>query len=176
MSTKVVTGEVRFSYAHVFEPHAVEDGKDLKYSVSILIPKTDKKTLDAIDAAVKQAIEEGKSKWGGKIPPASKLKLPLRDGDTEKDDEAYAGMMFLNANANKKPGVVDANIAPILNREEFYSGCWGRASINFYAFSNSGNNGIGVGLNHVQKLRDGDNLGGAMSTPDEDFGTDDDLM
>lgn len=175
-STKVITGpKVRFSYANVFEPKSINGG-DAKYSCALLIDKKDKKTLDKIEAAIKAAIEEGKSKWGGKVP--KKLKMPLRDGDEERDDEAYAGKMFLNANSSTKPGVVDEDLNPIMDQDDFYSGCYGRASINFYAFNSNGNQGIACGLNNLQKLNDGDRLSGGASA-EEDFGAiedDDDLL
>lgn len=177
MSTKVITGKVRFSYANVFEPKAMNEGADPKYSVSLIIPKSDKKTLNKIEAAIKTALEEGKAKFGGKIP--ANYKNPLRDGDDERpDDENYKGAMFVNANATNKPGVVDADLNPIMDKDEFYSGCFGRASINFYAFNVSGNKGVACGLNNLQKLEDGDRLAGGSSA-EEDFGSDsddDDLM
>jgi hypothetical protein len=174
-STKVITGKVRFSYAHVFEPNAINEGDDKKYSVSILIPKTDKVTLGKIEKAVEAAKQEGKGKWNGKIPPV--LKLPLRDGDAERpDDEAYEGCMFLNANSVNKPGIVGPDREEIMSNEDFYSGCFGRASINFYAYNQSGNKGIACGLNNLQKLEDGDRLSGGGSTAAEDFGSDDELL
>jgi hypothetical protein len=173
--TKVITGKVRFSYVHVFEPQAAEGSDKEKYSVSIIIPKEDKKTLDKIDKAIELALENGKAKFGGKIPKG--LKMPLRDGDEERDDEAYAGSMFLSANSMIKPGIVDENLDPIMDKDEFYSGCYGRASINFYAFNVGGNKGIACGLNNLQKLEDGERLGGSISSAQDDFGsTDDDLL
>lgn len=173
-STKVVTGKVRFSYAHVFEPTSMSEDEPKKYSTAILIPKKDKKTIAAIEAAVKAALEEGKSKkFGGKIP--TNPKLPLRDGDEEKpDDEVYAGHYFLNASSQRRPGVVDADRNEIIDKDEFYSGCYGRASINFFAFAGKAK-GVAVGLNGVQKLEDGENLSGGSFNADEDFG-DDDLL
>jgi hypothetical protein len=173
-STKVITGKVRFSYAHVFEPSAISEGDDKKYSVSILIPKKDLETLAKVKKAVEAAKQGGKGKWNGKIPPV--LKLPLRDGDAERpDDEAYEGMMFLNASSKNKPGIVDENTDPVMSKDDFYSGCFGRASVNFYAFNVSGNKGIAVGLNNLQKLEDGDRLSGGPSAAD-DFGSDEDLL
>lgn len=170
--TKVITGKVRFSYAHVFEPHAMEEGQEKKYSVSIIIPKSDKKTVAKIEAAIDAAFKEGQSKFGGKLPKT--WKNPLRDGDVERpDDEAYADAYFVNANSSKKPGVVDENTDDIIDRDEFYSGCYGRASINFYAFNVSGNKGVAAGLNNLQKLEDGERLSGG-STAQEDFGDFDD--
>lgn len=181
-STKVTTGKVRFCYVNVFEPTAMNEGDTPKYSICILIPKDDEKTVNAIRKAVEAAKQAGKAKLAnknGQIPADAALKLPLRDGDAERsDDPAFENMYFINANSNRRPSIVDKNLAPIMEREEFYSGCYGRASINFYAFNQS-SKGIAAGLNNLQKLSDGEILAGG-STPDEDFGGenawDDDLM
>lgn len=169
MSTKVVTGLVRLSYANIFEPASVQEGDEKKYSTSILIPKDDKKTLAKIEAAIKAAKEQGKdSKWGGKIP--GKMHIPLRDGDEERpDDPAYENMFFLNASSKRKPGVVDRNVQPILDPEEVYSGCWARVDINFFPFKASGNSGVAVGLNNIQKVKDGEPLGGTVSSAEDVF-------
>lgn len=172
--TKVITGKVRFSYAQVFEPKAMNESSTPKYSISLVIPKEDKKTLDKIKAAIASATEEGKSsKWGGKLP--KNLKTPLRDGDEEReDDEVYEGAMFVNANSSNKPGIVDADLNPILDKSEFYSGCYGRASINFYPYDSNGSKGIACGLNNLQKLEDGERLAGGGASAEEDFGSVDD--
>lgn len=164
--TKVVTGEVRLSYANVWEPKSINGGRE-KYSVSLLIPKDDKATLAAIEKAIDAAIKEGAGKFGGKIPPKAALKLPLRDGDVERDDEAYARHYFVNANSINKPQIVDANVHPILDRSEVYSGCYARVSINFYAFNHSGNRGVACGLGNLQKTRDGEPLGGNVAASAE---------
>ena len=174
MSTKVVTGKVRFSYVNIFKSRAFQADQDAKFSICLLIPKEDKATLKKIKAAIDEAIQEGiSSKWNGKKP--ANVKLPLRDGDEERADEApeYEGMMFLNANSTQKPGIVDKYLNEILDPDEVYSGCWGRASINFYPFSVNGNKGIGVGLNNVQKLKDGEHLGAARASAESDFGGED---
>ena len=137
--TKVVTGpETRLSYAHVWEPQSI-NGSDPKYSVSLIIPKTDTKTVDAIKQAIKAAYAEGlnKLKGNGKTAPAlSAIKQPLRDGDAERpDDEAYAGCYFINASSKTQPQIVDKQVQPILDQNEVYSGCYGRVSVNFYAFN-----------------------------------------
>jgi hypothetical protein len=163
--TRVMTGKVRLSYAHLFEPHAIE-GNEPKYSVSVIIPKTDIETLKAIKEAVAEVKEAGKAKWGGKVPP--NLKTPLRDGDSERlDDEAYVDSYFLNANSKNKPGVVDQYAQAILDATEVYSGCYGRLTLNFYPYSASGNKGIACGLGNVQKLGEGDPLGGFTRAEDE---------
>ena len=165
-ATKVVTGIVRFSYLTVFEPKSI-NGSDPKYSVALLIPKTDTKTISAINRAVEAAKQAGLSKFGGKLP--AKMKLPLRDGDEEyPDDETYAGHYFVNANCNQKPGLVYKNGQPIIDSTELYSGCYGHASINFYAFNTNGNKGIACGLNHLMKVKDGEPLGG-RSIVEDDF-------
>lgn len=179
-STKVVTGKVRFCYVNVFEPTAMGDNDTPKYNVCILIPKSDTATVDKIKKAIEAAKEAGKAKLAdknGRIP--SNIKVPLRDGDDERgDDPAFADCYFINANSLRQPSVVDLALNPILDRSEFYSGCYGRASINFYAF-NVQSKGIAAGLNNLQKLADGEMLAGG-STAEEDFGGDneftDDLM
>jgi hypothetical protein len=165
-ATKVVTGKVRFSYANVWEPKVPMGGGAAKYSVSLLIPKSDKKTVKMVNDAIEAAKEEGKSKWGGKIP--AKMHNPLRDGDEERgDDPVYVGHYFINASSKTAPGIVDRKVQKILNQSEFYSGCYGVASINFYAFDANGNRGIGCGLNNLQKLEDGEPLGGATRAEDD---------
>jgi len=157
---KFVTGKVRFSFVHVFEPAETLNGS-LKYSASILIPKTDKDTVERFKKAFEEVKEANKAFFGGNIPKL--LKGGLRDGDAEKDDPIYAGHYFINANSNEKPGVVDADLDPIMDKNEFYSGCYGRASITLYPYDASGSKGIAAGLNNVQKLDDGEKLGGATS-------------
>lgn len=169
-STKVVTGVVRLSYEHVWEPASV-NGSNPKYSVSLIIPKSDTKTIAAINQAIDNAIRDGAAKFGSKIPPKGALKLPLRDGDTEREDEAYRDAYFINANSTTAPQIVDRSVQPILDRSEVYSGCYARVSINFYAFNSNGNRGIACGLGNIQKVRDGEPLGGKTSAAD-DFATD----
>lgn len=172
--TKVITGKVRFSYVHVFEPEAIDESSEKKYSVSIIIPKSDKETIGKIQKAIEAAAEEGQAKFGGKTPKA--LKTPLRDGDLERDDEAYKNSMFLSAKSGQRPGLVDKDLQPIIDPQEFYSGCYGRASLSFYAFNVNGNKGIACGLNNLQKLEDGERLGGGSSAVDDFGGGSDDLM
>jgi len=176
METKVKTGKVRFSYAHVFEPAApMNAGDKPKFGVVLLIQKTDKATIRNIAEAVQAAYVEGVQKHS--LPKKLELcKTPLRDGDDEKpDDENYEGMMFLSANSYNKPGIIDAKGNELFENSEFYSGCWGRASINFYAYS-TGSKGIACGLNSLMKLEDGERLSGGNSSPLEDFKDDLDLM
>ena len=166
-SFKVVTGTVRFSYVNVFAPIITEDSKLPKYSVALIIPKTDEETIHNIAQAVEQCKRENREVWEGKIPRF--LKGGLRDGDKEKSDPAYKDSFFINATATTRPGVVDENCQDITSPSKFYSGCYGRAAITFYPYNNGVlQQGIGCTLNHVQKLEDGDKLGNA-SLPAEDF-------
>ena len=175
--TKVITGvNTRWSYVNAWEPKSINGGAP-KYSVSLIIPKSDTKTIEKIQAAIQAAYEEGQGKLKGNgksVPALSVLKTPLRDGDAERpDDEAYADSYFVNANSGTAPGIVDADRNPIIDRSEVYSGVYGRASINFYAFNSNGNKGIACGLNNLQKIRDGEPLGG-KSRAEDDFATEED--
>lgn len=174
---KVITGpETRWSYANVWEPKSINGGAP-KYSVNLVIPKSDTKTVEKIKAAIKAAYDEGQGKLKGNsrtVPALSVLKTPLRDGDTERpDDPVYANSYFINANSASAPGIVDADCQPIIDRSEVYSGVYGRASINFYAFNSNGNKGIACGLNNLQKIKDGEPLGG-KSRAEDDFSTEED--
>lgn len=162
---KVVTGKVRFSYANVFTAKAAQDGGTPKYSVSLIIPKSDTDTVERLKKAFEEAKATNAAFFGGTVPKG--LKGGLRDGDEEKDDAAYAGCYFINANSVNKPGVVDVDMNPIIDADEFYSGCWGRASVTFYPYNAQGSKGIACGLNNLQKLEDGDRLGGGSSAADD---------
>ena len=171
---KVVTGvNTRWSYVNAWEAKSINGGTP-KFSVSLIIPKSDTKTVAKIKAAIEAAYHEGEAKLKGSsrtVPPMDAIKLPLRDGDKERpDDPAYANSYFMNANSNTAPSIVDADCQPILDRSEVYSGVYGRASVNFYAFNSNGNRGIACSLNNLQKIRDGEHLGG-KSSAEEDFAT-----
>lgn len=168
-TTKVIV-PCRFSYLHCWEPDSVNGGEP-KYSVSAIIPKSDTKTINAIKAAIEQAKKDSLSKWGGKVP--GNLHLPLRDGDIDRpDDEAYAGCYFFNANSRQAPQVVDAKVQKIIDQSEVYSGCYGKISVTFYGYNSNGNRGIAAGLGNIQKLKDGESLGGRSNAEDE-FTTED---
>jgi hypothetical protein len=173
---KVITGpKTRWSYANVWEAKSINGGAP-KFSVSLIVPKSDTATVTKIQAAIEAAYKEGESKLKGNgrtVPALSVIKNPLRDGDIERpDDPAYANAYFINANSATAPGIVDAACNPIMNRSEVYSGVYGRASISFYAFNANGNKGIACGLNNLQKISDGEPLGGRASA-ESDFATDD---
>ena len=171
-------GLVRFSYAHVFEPTAMQEGQPKKYSVSILIPKKDKELVKKIKAAIEKEKEDSKAIFGGKVPAT--LKLPLRDGDVERpDDEVYKGHYFMSCNSNNRPMVVDKARQPIISPDDFKSGDYGFISISLFAFNTSGNKGIAVGLNHILKTKDGEALAGGITVAEAFEGIevdDDDLL
>ena len=178
--TKVITGvKTRWSYANVWEPKSINGGAP-KYSVSLIIPKSDTKTVTAVKNAIQAAYDEGQSKLKGNsksVPALSAIKNPLRDGDAERpDDETHKDSYFVNANSATAPGIVDAARQPILERSEVYSGVYGRASINFYAFNSSGNKGIACGLNNLQKISDGEPLGGKTRAEDDFADEDEDFL
>lgn len=175
---KVITGpDTRWSYANVWEPKSINGGTP-KFSVSLIIPKSDTVTVAKIKAAIEAAYQEGEARLKGNgksVPPLAGIKTPLRDGDLERpDDPAYAQAYFINANSATIPGIVDADRNVILTRSEVYSGVYGRASINFYAFNTNGNRGIACGLNNLQKIRDGEPLGGKSRAEDDFSSTEDD--
>ena len=180
---KVITGKhTVFSYLTVNEPKTPLGGGAPKYSVSLIIPKSDTTTVEKIKTAIRAAYDEGQSKLKGNskvVPALEDLRTPLRDGDKDrKGDEAYKDSWFINANSSTKPGMVDADCNPILDTSELYSGIIGRASVTFYAYNSNGNKGIACGLNNLQKLSDGTPLGG-RSRAEDDFGgleEDDDFL
>lgn len=177
---RVVFGPCRLSYTHLFSKYAPDgDAANGKFMTNVLIPKAEKETIKAIQQAIDAAKKAATvSKWGGKEP--KKLDMPLRDGDTDKeDDEVYEGCFFVNAKSNTRPGIVDKNKAPIVDEDEMYSGVYGIVSVTFYGYDVSGNRGVACGLNNVMKFKDGERLGGRSSAEsdfaDLDMEDDDDL-
>lgn len=170
--TAVRLGEVRFSYCNVFSPRRNPDGTTGKYSVCVILPKSNTDAVKLFSQAYEAARLAGKaSKWGGKIP--AKVSLPLHDGDEERDDPAFENAWYFNCSSNNAPGVRVKDelgqIVEALDDGDFYSGCYGAVTVNLFPYSNNGNNGVGVGLNNVIKLRDGERLSGGRSA-DADFG------
>jgi hypothetical protein len=167
--TQVVTNPVRLSFLNVFKPRTMGDGAEPKYTACLLIPKTDKETLKDIKDACEAARLASGAMFGGKVP--ERLKLPLHDGDGEMPNggsygDECKGMWVLNASSKQQPGIVDRRCNDILDQSELYSGCWGRVALNFFAYSTGGNKGIGAGLNHIQKIRDDEPMGGRTRAKD----------
>jgi hypothetical protein len=168
--TKIITGICRLSYANIWQAKSINGGAP-KFSTSVLIPKSDAVTISRVKKAIQAAYEEGESKLKGNgksVPPLATLKTPMRDGDVERpDDPAYEGHWFVNANSGTAPGVVDINRQPIIDTSEIYSGVYARVSLSFYAFNSNGNKGIACGLQNIQKVRDGESLGGRTKAEDD---------
>lgn len=169
MSELIKTGKVRFSYCNVFEPRGME-GQEPRYSVTLLIPKNDTETLGKINAAIAAATQEGNAKVFGTT--VAKPKLPIYDGDGlrasgEAFGEECKGCYVITANSTQQPGIVDARCERIMNKDEFYSGCYGRATIRFFAYNKNGNKGIGCGLGNLQKLEEGEPLSGRTRAEDD---------
>ena len=177
-ATQITTGKVRFSYAYLFTPRASQDGSPAKYSVTLLIPKSDKATLAKIKAAIEAAKANFIAKNNGKKLPAN-LATTLHDGDGERDNgEEFGpeckGCYVMTVSSTNPPVIVDADKTPITNPQELYSGCYGRAIINFYVYDYMGKRGVSAGLNGVMKLYDGEPLaGGVVTESDWDDGRDD---
>lgn len=165
--TKVVFGPCRLSYTHVFTKYAPNGDTDNgKYMTNVLIPKSEKETVKALQQAIEAAKKSGiVSKWGGKEP--KNLELPLRDGDTDKDDEVYEDCFFINAKSSTRPGICDKNKNPIVDEEEIYSGVYAYVSVSFYPYDKNGNRGIACGLNNIMKFKDGERLGSRTSAEND---------
>ena len=179
MSTKVVTGKVRFSFCHIFEPQVPQGGGDPKYSVTLLIPKSDTATLGKIKQAMEEARELFVKRNGANSLPA-KPNHTLHDGDGVRDSgDPYGpeckGCYVITVSSKQKPIIVDNMRNEITDPAEVYSGCYGRAAINFYGYNSNGKKGISAGLLSVQKLHDGEPFGtvGSADDFDDDYKDDD---
>lgn len=175
--THVITGKVRISYEHLTKPYANQPGAEEKFSATLLIPKSDAATRQRVDAAMAAAVQAGiTSKWNGVRPP--QIAAPVHDGDgVRPNGEPFGpeckGCWVMTASSRQRPEVVDSNLQPILSASDIYSGMYARVSLNFFPYNTSGKRGIGCGLNNVQKLGDGEPLGGRTSAA-ADFGDGDD--
>ena len=176
--TQITTGKCRLSYVSVFEPKLMPDGKTEKYSVTLLIPKAEKRTLAKHKTAPDAAVAAVKAKNPGKRLPAN-LPTTLHDGDDVKENgDEYGpecrGHMVMTVTSKRKPVIVYADKTPMTEELEMYSGCYGKAVINFFVYDTAGKIGITAGLNGVMKLEDGDPLSGGVVT-DADWDDDDDF-
>lgn len=177
--SNITTGEVRFSYVHLFKPYADMQGQEEKYSVTVLIPKTDTDTMNRINAAIEAAKQKGVTdKWNGQCPPI--VPTPVYDGDGVRPSDGLPfgpeckghWVFTTGAGADYPPEVVDQQGNPIINQSEIYSGIYGRVNVTFYPYSFGGKKGVGCGkgLNCVQKLRDGEPLSSSHVTAAQAFG------
>ncbi len=171
---EVVTGEGRFSFCNVFKPREMNNDDEPKYSLTFLLPKDDTETLERMKTAIEATKTEGiTSKWNGKLPPL--VKTPIHDGDgTRPNGEPFGeeckGHWVFTASSKQKPEVVDVNGHEIANETDVYSGCYGRMYIRMFPYDFSGNRGIGFSLGPVQKLKDGEPLGGVAPSAESVFG------
>jgi hypothetical protein len=171
----VTTGQVRLSYVHLFKPYANQPNQEPKYSVTILLPKSDVATKQRIDVAINAAIQQAvQAKWNGARPPMPSI--PIHDGDgVRQSGEPYGpeckGHWVITASSKQQPAIVDLNLNPILNQSDVYSGMYARVNINFFGFANSGNKGIGCGLGPVQKIGDGEPLSSGQISAEAAFGS-----
>lgn len=166
--TNVTTGQVRLSYVHLFQPYAAQKDQEPKFSTTILLPKSDVATMQKINTAIQEAIQQGiNSKWNGVRPPI--IAIPVHDGDGARPSdgmpfgEECKGHWVFTASSKQQQAVVDLNIQPILNQTEVYSGMFARVNVNFFPYNTNGKKGIGCGLGPVQKIADGEPLGGRVS-------------
>lgn len=166
MSTKITLKNVVLSYPNLFNAKQIMNQGEPKYSTAILIAKNDKENMKKLQAAIDEAKNDDKLKG------ARKIDTPLNDGDEEKpDDKYYAGCYYINAKAseNHPPKVVDRHVNPIMDQEEIYAGCICNVVVNMYAYNFNGHYGVGVGLGNVQKVKDGERIGGSFSSAEDDF-------
>lgn len=177
IATKVLTGEVRLSYVNLITPRAAQQGGEPKYSVTLLIPKSDNATKMDIDNSIRAAYEEGVSKkWGGAHPQP---KVIVHDGDGLRPSglpfgEECKGCWVITASTNNKPQVVGIdNVNCELAPNDIYSGMYARVTLNFFAYDTAGSKGVGCGLGNVMKTRDGEPLSGGASAASDfaDFNT-----
>jgi hypothetical protein len=166
----MIITNIRFSYLNAFKPAPNPSG-DLKFSASILIPKSNTKLIASIKADINKAVEKGinDNKFTAAQVKAG-IRIPLRDGDEEHDagnrGPEYKDCFFINSSSNNAPGVVDNHLQPIIDSDEFYSGCYGHADVNFFPYNTAGNRGVGVGLNNLLKIKDGERLDGRQAAED----------
>lgn len=168
--TATIGPNVRLSYLHVLEPHAMKDGEEPMYSAALLLPKSDTASKEKLDAAVQAAKEQAsKSKWGGKEP--ANIDVPIHDGDgLRQSGEPYGpeakGCWVINAKTKQQPKVVDTSRQPIMDAEDIYSGMYAYVGVQAWGYDNSGRKGISFGLGHIMKTKDGERMAGGMSVDD----------
>lgn len=176
MGIKIVTGKSRLSHVHVFEKFAFGDNAPA-FSVMVMVPKSDTKTIKAIRTAEKEAAEEGKAKFkGGKIP--KELNSIWKDGDDaadeypEQEGHIFAWVTKKGNGKDISPPVLDVDGTEMLDPQDIYSGCYARVSMEAFAYSGQ-KQGVTFGLRAIKKVADGERLGPVDSASD-DFEDDDD--
>lgn len=166
-SEKLILNEnTRWSFLHIWEPVSI-NGERPKYSITLVIKK-DSPDMDVIRNAIKSVYKNSAAVLmdeSGTVPPLATLRLPIRDGDKDRpDDPSYANCYYINAYSVYAPGIVDQDLNEIKDRNQIYSGCFGRASISFYAFNTGETAGIACSLNNLQKIKDGERYDKSSAT------------
>ncbi len=170
IATRVLTGEVRLSYCNLVQPrvNGTDSSAIPKYSVTLLIPKTDVAVKQNIDMSIEAAATDAQGKlWNGVRPPV--MPIPVHDGDGVRESgapygEECRGHWVLTASSKQKPQVVhQSDINTELLPQDIYSGMYARVTINFFGYNSNGKKGVGCGLGNIMKTREGEPLGGGAS-------------
>jgi len=156
---RIMTPAFRVAFPEVFVPGGMDPAKP-KYSITMLFDKTE--DISELKRIAQAAAVE---KWGDKVPAG--IRKPFRDGD-ETAWAGFPGNTFVKAATKFQPGLVDANVQPIIDQTEFYAGCWARATVSAYAYDVSGNKGVAFNLHNIQKLKDDEPFIGVISA-EQDF-------
>ena len=170
MATTITINNVRFSYCKLFQPDS-RPGQDPKYSTTVLVPKSNIEAKAAIDAAIEEATQIGTNKkWNGQRPPIVAISVHDGDGARPSDGMPYGaeckGHWVFTASSKVKPFVVDANVQHIIDPTQVYSGMWGNVNVSFFPYASNGKKGIGIGLNGVQKVQEGEPLTNRITAED----------
>ena len=169
MAHKVVIGPVRLSYCHLWEPKKFENSPE-KYTVSLIIPKSEEKTIKKIQEAIALVKQDAVEKHGKGFVTSKGFRFPLKDGDEEMpEDSAYADSYYLNVSSNDQPKMIDGRKKEITDKKEIYSGCYANVSLNAYFYKRDSSKGITFAINGLQKVADGEPLDGRTLNVEEDF-------
>lgn len=173
--TKCLIGEARMNFVHVFAPDSFDDKSEPKYSVVLSFPKTNKELYKKIESAINECAEKAKAQYGGALPKKFSI-VEIQDGADWDEKFNLEDSFIIKASSSYKPEVVKkakvmgkVQLVPITDEEEFYSGCYGYASVSFYKYDTGVSKGITCGLNSLLKSKDGDKLGGGSGSAEADF-------
>lgn len=168
----IVLTNVRLSYVHLDQPYS-QNGGDPKYSAVVLVPKAPADNRAKIDAAIRAATEKAREKYGAAFPVQPKISVHDGDGVRPSDGQPFGpeckGCWVFTASSKQRPGVVDINLQQIMDSTQLYSGMYANVGVTFFGYNAPQNKGIGVGLENVQKIADGDPLGGGRAAAEDDF-------
>ncbi len=169
----VVLTNVRLSYVHLTEPYASQPGADEKYSAMVLVPKDNAANTKKIETAIAATTAKAREKYGKGFPDKPKTSVHDGDGTRPSDGMPYADECqqhwVFTASNKRQPTIVDRALQPILDSTEIYSGMYANVGITFFPYNTANNKGIGIALDNVQKIRDGEPLGGMRVSAEDDF-------